>query len=220
VNIVRIEPVSTVDWPNEVASVFFASGCNFKCPWCFNKELIPFDLDGRKVYSLEEALKLVPKQIDCIVLSGGEAFAQKGIIETIHALKSKGYRVAVHTNGSFPKLLEKVIYSLDYIAMDVKGKLNMYSTRCGTNVNTSDIFDSIRLITDRGFPHEFRTTAAPGIRHSEIHVIGKLLSSLNAHTYYLQPYIEVRDKPKNDYLTVGELREIAKTLPLKTIVRG
>ena len=181
---------------------------------------MPFDTDGRKVYSLDEALKLVPKQIDCIVLSGGEAFAQEGIIETIHALKSKGYRVAVHTNGSFPKLLEKVIYLLDYCAMDVKGKLSMYSMRCGTNVNTSDIFDSIVLITDSGIPHEFRTTAAPGIKHSEMHVIGKLLSNLNAHIYYLQPYIEVRDKPKNDYLTVGELREIAKTLPIKTIVRG
>ena len=219
-NIVRVEPVSTVDWPGEVASVFFAKGCNMQCPWCFNKNLISFDLTDWKVYSLEEALKLVPKHIDCIVLSGGEAFAQEGIIETIHALKSKGYRVAVHTNGSFPKLIEKVIYQLDYIAMDVKGKLNMYSMRCGTNVNTTDIFDSIVMITDSGIPHEFRTTAAPGIKHSEIHVIGKLLSVLNAHIYYLQPYIEVRDKPKNDYMTVDELREIAKTLPIKTIVRG
>jgi len=210
-NIVRVEPVSTVDFPGEVSSVFFAKGCNMQCPWCFNKNLISFDLTDWKVYSLEEALKLVPKQIDCIVLSGGEAFAQEGIIETIHALKSKGYKVAVHTNGSFPKLLEKVIYSLDYVAIDIKGTLNKYEDQD----IAKKVFQSIILVTDKGFPHEFRTTAEPNIERKELLAIAGLLEKLNAHAYYLQKYIGA-----GEGLSIDELKKVASKFNIKTGVRG
>ena len=218
-NIIKVEPTSLVDWPGEVSSVFFVTGCNMRCSWCFNKSLVPFDLNERRVYSIEETLKLVPKHIEHIVLTGGEIFAQEGVIETIHLLKKKGFKVCVHTNGSFPELLEQVIYSLDYVAMDIKGVLNKYPMRTGVNGMSDKVFDSIVLITDKGFPHEFRTTVIPGMQANELYDIAELLSKLNAHAYYLQTYKEVRDKPKNDYLSTEELQEIAKDLPIETKVR-
>jgi len=199
--------------------VFFVTGCDMLCPWCFNKELVPFDLDGRRVYSLEEALKLVPKHIEHIILTGGEIFAQEDVIETIHLLKKKGFKVGVHTNGSFPELLDRVIYSLDYVAMDIKGVLNKYPMRTGVSGMSDKVFDSIVLITDKGLPHEFRTTVIPGMQKQELYKIAKLLSQLNAQAYYLQTYKEVRDKPRGDCLSTEELREIAKGLPIKTLVR-
>ena len=217
--IAGIERVSASDWPGEVSSVFFAVGCNFDCWWCFNHKLISFDTEERITYSIEEALKLVPKHIEHIILTGGEIFAQEDVIETIHLLKKKGFKVGVHTNGSFPELLEKVIYSLDYCAMDIKGVLNKYPMRTGVSGMSDKVFDSIVLITDKGFPHEFRTTVIPGMQKQELYKIAKLLSQLSAQAYYLQTYKEVRDKPKNDYISTEELREIAKDLPIETKVR-
>ncbi len=216
-NIVRIEPVSTIDWPNEVASVFFVAGCNFKCSYCFNKDLIKF---GKGKYTLEEALKLVPAHIDSIVLSGGEPFAQEGIVETIHELKKKGYKVAVHTNGSFPELLDKVIYELDYIAMDVKGLLSKYKYRTGCNAKEqSKVFNSIVLITNKGFPHEFRTTVIPEMKWTELYKIANLLDRLHAYAYYLQTYTPVNGEGKEEYMSTKELERIAKKLALDTKVR-
>ena len=218
-NIAKIEPVSTIDWPGEISSVFFVRNCNFNCWWCFNKTLVSGDAANFEVYSLDEALNLVPKHIDHIILTGGEIFAQEDVIETIRLLKKKGFKVGVHTNGSFPELLEKVIYSLDYCAMDIKGVLNKYPMRTGVDGMSGKVFDSIVLITEKGFPHEFRTTVIPGMQKQELYKIAKLLSQLNAQAYYLQTYKEVRDKPKNDYISTEELRGIAKDLPIETKVR-
>jgi len=217
--IAGVERVSTSDWPGQVASVFFAVGCNFDCWWCFNRNLISFDPGERTAYSIEEALTLAPKYIEHIILTGGEIFAQEGVIETIHWLKKKGFKVGCHTNGSFPELLEKVIYSLDYVAIDIKGVLNKYPMRTGVSGMSDKVFDSIVLITDNGLPHEFRTTVIPGMQKQELYKIAKLLSQLNAQAYYLQTYKEVRDKPKNDCLSTEELQEIAKDLPIETKVR-
>jgi len=220
-NIAGIEQVSTVDWPEEIASVFFVAGCNFECPWCFNQNLISFETDGRITYSLREALELVPKQIRHIVISGGEPFAQEGIIETIHELKRQGYKVAVNTNGSFPDLLDRVIYSVDYVAQDIKGLLSKYPMRTGCSADeTNQVFDSMIIITDKNLPHEFRTTVIPGMNRSEIYRIACLLKNLNAQAYYLQTYDPVNGEDKKDYMSADELREIAKELPIKTLVRG
>ena len=91
--------------------------------------------------------------------------------------------------------------------------------RTGVEGMSGKVFDSIVLITDKGLPHEFRTTVIPGMQKQELYKIAKLLSQLNAQAYYLQTYKEVRDKPKNDYLSTEELQEIAKDLPIKTLVR-
>ena len=213
-----VEPVSTLDWPGEVCSVFFSAGCNFKCPWCFNKELVPMSDSGM---TINEAIDMVPKHIDHIILTGGEVFHSPAVSSAVHLLKRKGYKVGVHTNGSYPQSLDSVIYSLDYVAMDIKGTLDKYPERTGVRcVNTDLIMDSIVSITERGFSHEFRTTAVPGVTESEIRSIAGLLSFLGARKYYLQVYKPVKGGGEGAVLTREDLAVIAKSLPLETQVRG
>ena len=228
-NIVRVEDVSLVDWPGQISSVFFVVGCNMNCSFCFNKDLISFNTDNWVVYSLEEAVKLVPDKIDHIVISGGEAFAQYDIVESIHKLKKMGYKVAVHTNGSYPEIY-KTIYSLDYIAMDIKGIISKYyERRFSSKIDMHNVMDSLYAITDSVTPHEFRTTMFPGIEESEIYAIANLLRDLNADAYYLQPYIPVNGEKPKEYMSRDQINSIARKISkefkskgcgIKIIARG
>jgi len=212
-NIVRIEPISLVDWPGEIASVIHVKGCNFKCSWCFNKEIVDFDMNGITNIGIKGVVASIPKQIHHVIITGGEPFAQNGIIDFIHKLRAIGYKVGVHTNGSFPLKLDKVIYALDYVAQDIKGYIDMYHKRgfCSAK-DTTNVMNSLYVITDSTTPHEFRTTAFPGIKEKEIFGIANMLKILNADAYYLQPYIPVNGENKRKYLSANDLKDIAQKI--------
>lgn len=161
-NIGHLQRTSLIDYPGEISAVVFTQGCNFRCPYCHNPELVDpprftHPLDQDEVLSF---LGTRRGKCDAVVITGGEPCIQPGLIPFMKSLKEMGYLVKLDTNGSFPETLSEVLESglADFIAMDVKAPVSRYPhvTRC--------IFDpgrvarSIRIIMGSGLAFEFRTT--------------------------------------------------------------
>ena len=138
---------SLSDYPGCVAAVVFTQGCNFNCPFCHNRWLIPKDsskeyLSPREIITL---LKERKKLIDGVVISGGEPTLQRGLKDFIRELKSMGYRIKLDTNGSNPEKIRHLVGEnlLDYIAMDIKAPFGKYPLLSGVDCNICAIQKSI-----------------------------------------------------------------------------
>ncbi len=156
------QKVSLSDFPGKISAIVFTRGCNFRCPYCHNPELVEPDsyvtpLGEAKILSF---LKSRRGRIQGIVITGGEPTIHEDLPEFIRKVREMGCAVKLDTNGSNPALLERII-SLDlveYVALDVKAPLRLYSSVARVPVNTGDILRSIRLVIESGIPHEMRTT--------------------------------------------------------------
>lgn len=161
-----------IDYPGKIASMVFLPGCNFRCSFCFNPELI---FDSEKIKDIDEKeifdyLEKQKKWIDGLVISGGEPCLHKDLPEFIRKVKSMGYLVRIYTNGTNPEMLRKLIDEklIDSIAMDIKASLNeeSYEKITCTKGLVENVKKSISLIIGSGIEYEFRTTVVPSI-HSE-----------------------------------------------------
>jgi len=155
---------STIDYPGKMGIIMFTSGCNFKCGFCHNSNLIN-KVDGE--ISREKLLRDVSGKAKAgwyqgVTISGGEPTIHKDLPEFISQLKSYGLAVKLDTNGTNPKMLERLLEKelVDYVAMDVKCPRNIYNDMAGVRVNLEDIETSM-VIVSRFPDYEFRTTVVP-----------------------------------------------------------
>ncbi|HAV92929.1 TPA: anaerobic ribonucleoside-triphosphate reductase activating protein [candidate division WOR-3 bacterium] len=180
IRIKGFQGVTLLDYPDKVASTIFLGGCNFKCPFCHNPELI----DNRGEDIEEDFLfsELLRRRnfIEGICITGGEPLLFDEVIDFIKALKREtGKLIKIDTNGYNPVLLKKIIELniVDYIAMDVKTSLKKYYIAAGVNVDEEKIKTSIDSIIASNIDYEFRTTVVPEIVQSEdIREIGSLVN--------------------------------------------
>ena len=178
---------SLSDFQGKVAAVVFTQGCNFRCPYCHNGSLISADVFEFCLIPEEEFfefLKSRNKQLDGIVVSGGEPTIQADLPEFLARIKSEGLLVKLDTNGSQPQVLRKVLQSklVDFVAMDVKAPLKIYDRLTGVRSPTSQILESIELIARSKVTHEFRTTVVKALLSpKDIDSIGKLIPSGSTH---------------------------------------
>jgi pyruvate formate lyase activating enzyme len=187
-----LQKVSLIDYPGRISAIVFSQGCNFRCPYCHNPELVSPDLYGPCIPE-EEILRFLEKRrgkLDAVTITGGEPTIQPDLAGFIKKVRSKDYLIKIDTNGSNPDLLEKLIGSklINYIAMDIKGPLARYGKITGTHIQPEIIKRSIKTIMNSGIPYEFRTTVVkPLLREDDIFEIGKLIR--NARLYVLQSFI-------------------------------
>lgn len=187
-----IQNSTLIDYPQKIASVVFTQGCNFRCGYCHNPEL----LSASKTYGITTTdeyiafLKTRLGKLDGVVITGGEPTLQSGLYEFIHKIKNLGFSVKLDTNGTNPDILNKLIRNnlLDYIAMDIKAPLRKYTQITNVNVSIKDIKNSIKIIIKSNIEHEFRTTVIKSqISPEDIIEIGKIING--AQRYYLQKFI-------------------------------
>ncbi len=181
---------SFVDWDGRLSSVLFLPGCNFRCGFCHNPELVnpPKDLELKDEASVLEKIDALSDWIDGVVITGGEPTIHSGLPAFISRLKEK-YPVKLDTNGTNPGMLRDLIDKglLDYIAMDVKSSLGSYSKVAGVEVDISKVKESIMLLKSSKIEYEFRTTLVPGLHDdSELREIAKLISG--CRRYVLQGF--------------------------------
>jgi pyruvate formate lyase activating enzyme len=176
------QELSLVDYPGKVAATVFLVGCNFRCPYCHNPELVdPEKIKKQPKIKQEDVFKLLDERkdfLDGVCITGGEPTLQKGLIGFIKKIKKKGFLVKLDTNGSDPAMLRKLIKAklLDYIAMDIKADLPNYEKASGVKANLKNIKKSIDLIKKSKIDYEFRITVAPKlIKKKAIQEIAKLL---------------------------------------------
>lgn len=188
----HIEKTSLLDFPGEVASTLFTVGCNFRCPFCYNRSLvIPEEFPPQRVSAEQAISELVKRKafVSAVVITGGEPTIHPDLPWFIESIKKEGLKVKLDSNGTNPSML-KELYSrelLDYVAMDIKSSLDHYGDAAGVSIDIADIKESTSIIRSSGIPYEFRTTVVPGLHDlDKIEAIGKWLEG--SEYYVLQPF--------------------------------
>ncbi|MCR5636773.1 MAG: anaerobic ribonucleoside-triphosphate reductase activating protein [Clostridiales bacterium] len=191
-NIQGFQKMTLLDYPGKVACTVFTGGCNLRCPFCHNAELV---LDPFEYKSVEnEVIEYLNKRkglIDGVCITGGEPLLQKDIVSFINRVRELGYKIKLDTNGTFPDKLNNIIESklVDYIAMDIKYSVENYDLAVGCNVNKEKITESIKLIKTSKIDHEFRTTAVKGIHSvTDFEKMAQLVG--NNEKYYIQMFVD------------------------------
>ena len=151
---------SFIDFPGKICCVVFVSGCNFRCPYCHNPELVNNPSSNYSEFEIFEFLKERKRWLDGVVISGGEPTLQKDLPHFCQKVKSMGFPVKLDTNGSRPEVIHQLISEglVDYIAMDIKTAPDRYVPVIAKACDSKKILESIRLIMDSSVPYEFKTT--------------------------------------------------------------
>ena len=194
------QKVSLIDYPGKIAAVVFTSGCNFRCPYCHNRDLvIARSEDG--CFETFEVLKDLEERknlIEGVVLTGGEPTLQKDLPEFARKIKNLDLLVKLDTNGSSFSVLQSMVKNglVDFVALDVKAPLDeRYARAVGLgNFDFSLILSSMKELMNSRIDYELRTTVVPGL-HSEKDLLdlGKQLSKIAPKArWFLQNF-----RPKN-----------------------
>ncbi len=166
-----LRKVSIIDFPRRICAVVFTGGCNFRCPYCHNPELV---VGWEKLLGIseDEVCSFLKKRtgfLDGLCITGGEPTLYKILPNFIRRIKKMGFSVKLDTNGTNPQMIEELIDEglIDYIAMDVKAIPEKYNIATGVQVNFENIERSIRLIMQSGIEYELRATVFPDFLSKE-----------------------------------------------------
>jgi len=186
-----IQKLSLIDFPNLSACILFTVGCNFRCGYCHNSELV---LAGAKYDALDEdeIFKFLNERLgllDGVSITGGEPTLHSDLPRFIEKLKSMGFKVKLDTNGTNPKMLGSLLKDglLDYVAMDVKASLANYENVVACDINIELLKRSRDLIMGSGIDYEFRTTVLPAL-HDEEEFIEILKFIEGAGRFFIQNF--------------------------------
>jgi len=186
------EPCSLIDYPGKIGCIVYTVGCNYRCEFCYNPDIISeenFKKSNRRLIPEEEIFNYIKKNknmIDGVSLTGGEPTMQLDIDKFCHKIKKLGKLVKLDTNGSNPQVIEHLIKKkiIDYIAMDLKGPLKKYKSVAGVT-STDSVPRSIELVKNSGLPHEFRLTLYPQLKKQDVIAA---ISLVPGETVYLQQF--------------------------------
>ena len=155
-------PLSTVDWPDQLAAVIFTQGCPWRCGYCHNSHLIP--PCGETSIEWETVLNEITKRknfLDGVVISGGEPLLQRGIVNVLQQIRALGLKTGLHTGGSLPKQLKSVLPLTDWVGLDIKATPYNYSDVTHRAKSGQVAWESLDLVIKSGADYEVRVTVHP-----------------------------------------------------------
>lgn len=228
IKISGIQKLTLLDYPEHTACTLFVPGCNFRCPYCHNSELLAPDPE---FYDEKEIFDFLNKRagvLEGVCITGGEPTIYTDLDRLIRAIKELGYLVKLDTNGYNPDALSALIADglLDYIAMDIKNSPERYAETIGVigRFDISRIEQSIDIIMRSGVNYEFRTTVSSELFDASS-IAGAARLIKGADKYFLQRFV-MRDTVPSKTLTpptdnaMNEYLKIAKEYIPNARIRG
>lgn len=186
---------SLIDYPGKTAAMVYTIGCNFRCPYCHNPELV--DETVEDIFQDKFVLSFLETRrglLDGLVITGGEPTMHGGeLMEFIRSVKKLGFLVKLDTNGTNPKFLKTAIEEslVDYVAMDIKAPLATYHRTVGRPVDTNVLRESIDILLSGLIPYEFRTTVIKAlVSPAELEEMAREIAG--ADQYFLQKFIPTK----------------------------
>ena len=213
-----LNKLTLLDFPGKVAATLFLGGCNFRCPFCQNGDLVLCPA-SQPVIEPEEVLRFLKKRqgiLEGVCITGGEPTLYAGLEELIRSIRELGYAVKLDTNGYRPDILKDLAAKglLDMVAMDIKSDKAGYAMVAGKpNLDISSIEESVSFLLEGHVPYEFRTTVARELHTAETFAnIGEWIGGCQA--YYLQNYKESEAVIQKEFhgFAIGELKEFQEIL--------
>lgn len=192
-NIQGLQKMTLLDWPGKVACTVFLSGCDFRCPFCHNADLV---LGGAEDYmSEDELLEFLSKRknlLDGVCITGGEPLLREDLQELLQKIKALGFPVKLDTNGSHPEKLAAICRQglVDYVAMDIKNSPARYAETCGADkMDLASVKESAMFLLHGNVDYEFRTTVVKELHdESSFKDIAEWIKG--ARRYFLQCFTD------------------------------
>ncbi len=214
-----LQKFSLIDYPGKTSAIIFTIGCNFRCRYCHNPELVIPERYTAEI-SLSEVYDFLNNRrgkLDAVCITGGEPTQHADLSEMIENIKAMGFLVKLDSNGSRPEVLENFIKRklVDYVAMDIKAPLKKYSKVIGWQIPVEKLKKSISLLMSSSVGYEFRTTIVKSILSKDD--LRKIAQEIKgAENYFLQKFIptkliEPALKKESSY-SDNELSELAEEL--------
>lgn len=188
------EKLSLVDYDDNITTTLFMAGCDFRCPFCHNSDLVLHPQEAPTIPWSEIMAYLKKRQgvLDAVCVTGGEPTLMPDLIAKLTDIKSLGYKIKLDSNGSNPDVLKKVValHLVDYIAMDIKNSPEKYGLTTGIpKLNLEPVKESVKFIMSCGVAYEFRTTIIDEYHEdADMKAIGEWIKG--AKRYRLQRYID------------------------------
>ncbi len=185
-----ITPFTATDFPGKLSTVIFVQGCPWRCGYCHNPHLQPRTADSPVAW--EGVLALLRRRVglvDAVVFSGGEPTMDPGLEAAIREVRELGFCIGLHSGGTHPTRLRKVLPLLDWIGLDIKIDFDSYENVTRVRNSGTSALESLRAVLDSGVAHECRTTAHPTL-HTEagLEALARQLASMRVTHYALQVF--------------------------------
>ena len=194
--IAGLQKMTLLDYPGKVACTIFTQGCNFRCPFCHNSDLL--GKEGPEPISQDTLLTFLKKRVgllDAVCITGGEPTLQKDLPDLIRKIKDLGYLVKLDTNGGKPDVLKALVEEnlLDYVAMDIKNAPDRYAETVGIpDFDVAPIAESVAFLLSDAVDYEFRTTVVKEFhRVEDIEAAARFIKG--AKRYFLQNFEDSGD---------------------------
>jgi len=216
-----LQKASLIDYPGKVSCIVFLVGCNFRCPYCHNPELVNRHLYKGSYPSEKAVCEFLSERrnlLDGIVISGGEPTLQNDLIRFCEKIKAMKFSLKLDTNGSRPGIIRILIIGglIDYVAMDIKTDPFRYSPLITKRCDPGGILSSIQLIMESDVPYEFRTTCVrPIVTEETVKSITKTIRG--ARRYVLQRFLNRKVLDPGYFREAGSGYEEHELLRLKSI---
>lgn len=184
-----LQKTTLVDYPGKIAATIFTIGCNYRCSFCHNPEIVKGIAKVIPEYTVMEFLKSRRDLIDAVCITGGEPTLQQDLMPFIKKIKNLGYAVKLDTNGHRPGVLEKLLNQnlLDYVAMDIKAPWAKYEKIVCRKQDLEKLKKSVTILKEGRVPYEFRSTILPAL-HTEKDIIAMARQIKGADKYFLQQF--------------------------------
>ena len=187
-----LQKVTLLDFPGKVACTVFLTGCNLRCPYCHNPDLVLTKDNGKYISEKEffEFLLSRKGKLDGVCITGGEPTLYPNLTNLNRRIREMGFLVKLDSNGTVPEILKPLLREklLDYVAIDIKNAPSQYAETCGADV-IEYVEKSVALLKNSNIDYEFRTTVCHPFHSPKcMEEIGRWLR--NAKRYYIQPFVD------------------------------
>ncbi|SMP87716.1 pyruvate formate lyase activating enzyme [Epsilonproteobacteria bacterium SCGC AD-308-P11] len=210
-----------LDYPNHLACIVWFAGCNMRCDYCYNKEIV-FAKNGN--YSSNDVLDFLNTRvglIDGVVLSGGEATSYD-LVPLCKEIKKLGFKIKLDTNGTNFANLQTLceLDLIDYVALDYKAPAYKYQ-QITKSTKFNEFSTSLLYLMLCKIDFEVRTTVHPDLLDEDDinFIINDLLSRGYNKKYYLQKFLDTGDNIGNIHLSSKSIDESLLSKELEVVFR-
>ena len=203
-----------LDYPDHLACIVWFSGCNMRCDYCYNKDIV-FAKNGKYDYNyVLDFLKSRQNLLDGVVLSGGEATSHN-LVEFCQHIKKLGFKIKLDTNGTnylhVKELLDLDL--LDYIALDYKAPKEKFQEITHSN-KYKEFITTLNMLLEKDFDFEVRTTLHNDLLNvDDINlIIQDLHSRAYKKTYYIQNFLDTGTN-------IGNLKEAVSSFEKSDLLK-
>ena len=193
-----LQKMTLLDFPGQVACTVFLGGCDFRCPYCHNWDIL--DPSTPVIMEEEEFFRFLNTRkglLDGVAITGGEPLIRQGMPEFIKAIREMGFKIKLDTNGNHPDLLKSLVADglIDYVAIDVKNSPERYAETIGVpGFDISKVDESIKFLLEGNVEYEFRTTVVKQFHNAEsFEMIAEWIEG--ASRYFLQGFVDRETVP-------------------------